>query len=395
MAYIIKILSIFIALPFVFIIRLVGPILKIRIGIIISSRLGHFVGNTEIYFCEREIGINKPKQWHIDIFYMNMPICNQQMAKLIKREIIVFPYWLLYPIHRVNRMIPNSVNYEVGTNTQEDRDVHNLLDKFLPHLKFTKVEEVEGLNGLNKLGVPIDKPFVCINVRDSAYLPGKNWSYHNYRDCNIKNFVLIAEELADRGYYIIRMGAKVHDKLISNNSQIIDYANNGMRSDFMDIYLGAKCAFAVSTGTGWDSIPEMFRRPVVYVNFMPFVYLHTSRRVLLSITKKHIWKESRKTMTLREIISSGAGSSYHSEDYELKGIDIIENTPEEIRDTVIEMEERLSGKWQSNSLDEILQQRFWKIFPTDSTCLEGKPLHGEVRARFGAAFLRNNQEWLQ
>ena len=395
MAYIIKILSIFIALPFVFIIRLVGPILKIRIGIIISSRLGHFVGNTEIYFCEREIGINKPKQWHIDIFYMNMPICNQQMAKLIKREIIVFPYWLLYPIHRVNRMIPNSVNYEVGTNTQEDRDVHNLLDKFLPHLKFTKVEEVEGLNGLNKLGVPIDKPFVCINVRDRAYLPGKNWSYHNYRDCNIKNFVLIAEELADRGYYIIRMGAKVHDKLISNNSQIIDYANNGMRSDFMDIYLGAKCAFAVSTGTGWDSIPEMFRRPVVYVNFMPFVYLHTSRRVLLSITKKHIWKESRKTMTLREIISSGAGSSYHSEDYELKGIDIIENTPEEIRDTVIEMEERLSGKWQSNSLDEILQQRFWKIFPTDSTCLEGKPLHGEVRARFGAAFLRNNQEWLQ
>ena len=83
-------------------------------------------------------------------------------------------------------------------------------------------------------------------------------------------------------------------------------------------------------------------------------------------------------------------------DYETKGVDLIENTPEEFRDVAIEMDERLSGTWQAHSDDEALQQRFWEIFPTDAVdTSKGNPLHGEIRARFGTAFLRNNPEWLK
>ena len=59
------------------------------------------------------------------------------------------------------------------------------------------------------------------------------------------------------------------------------------------------------------------------------------------------------------------------------------------------MDERLSETWQEHPEDKQLQMSFWEIFPTNSICLAGKPLHGDIRARFGAAFLRNNQEWLQ
>jgi hypothetical protein len=86
----------------------------------------------------------------------------------------------------------------------------------------------------------------------------------------------------------------------------------------------------------------------------------------------------------------------HTSDYESKDVDLIENTPEEIRDVAIEMAERIAGTWQAHPEDEALQQRFWEIFPTNAVdAYEVKPLHGEIRARFGAAYLRNNPEWLQ
>jgi putative glycosyltransferase (TIGR04372 family) len=277
--------------------------------------------------------------------------------------------------------------------------VHNLLDRFPPHLKFTPKEEVRGAAGLRALGIPHDARFVCLTVRDSAYLDVHlrgDWSYHNYRDSDIQNYILAAEELADRGYYVIRMGAKVREAIKTVNPRIIDYATNGMRSDFMDVYLGAKCEFCISTGMGLDTLPEIFRRPIVYVNLVPLGYLHTFRKEFISITKKHVSQEDRKSLTMREIFNHGVGFCVHTSGYASKGIELIENTPEEIREVVIEMAERLNGTWQPHEDDEALQHRFGEVFPTDAVEATNKrPLHGEIRARFGAHFLRNNREWLQ
>lgn len=386
--------------PVVLVLRLIRPWLLVRWGGLVSSRIGHFVANTEMYLCERDAGINVPQKRYIDLFYMAYnPICNQQLATMWKRVLHVWPSWILGPISRANRLIPGSAVHEIGNNTQHDRDVHNLLDRFPSHLEFTTEEETRGEAGLCAMGIPNGAHFVCLTVRDSAYLdchqPG-DWSYHNYRDSDIRNFMLAAEELADRGYYVIRMGAKVKAAMKSAHPRVIDYATNGMRSDFMDIYLGAKCEFCVSTGMGLDAIPEMFRRPIVYVNYVPLGYMVTFRKEFISITKRHISKEEGRSLTMREIFNHGVGFSSYTSDYEAKGIKLIESTREEIRDVVIEMTERLNRTWQPHADDEALQRRFWEIFPTDAVdASQGKPLHGEIRARFGAHFLRNNRDWLQ
>ena len=364
-----------------------------------SSRLGHFAGNTELYLCERDARINSPAQRYVDVFYMSKPICNQQLAIMWKRVLVVWPTWILVPIIRVNRMIPGGGPHEIGTNTQNDRDVHNLFDRFLPHLQFTSDEEEKGAAGLRAMGISIGAPFVCLIVRDSAYLnthQPKDWSYHNFRDTDISNYVLAAEALADRGYYVIRMGAMVHGVMTSTHSKIIDYATNGMRNDFMDIYLGAKCAFCISVGTGFDAVPIIFRRPIAYVNMVPIGYFATSREQFIGIFKHHFEVGNNCELSLAEIFAHGVGFCLTTSDYESKGIQLIENTPEEIRDVAVEMAERLNGTWQVHKDDEALQQRFWEIFPTGAVdAHEGNPLHGEVRARSGAAFLRNNRDWLQ
>jgi len=388
------------AVPVVLVFRLISPWLLVRWGGMISSRIGHFTTNTELYLCEQDAGIHVPEQRYLDIFYLgSMPICNQQLTIMWKRALRIWPSWSLAPIIRVNRMIPGGEGCEIGNNTQNDRDVHNLLDRFPPHLKFTLEEEARGEAGLRSLHIPHGARFVCLMVRDSAYLDAHrsgDWGYHNYRDSDIQNYILVSEELAERGYFVIRMGAKVREAMKTAHPRVIDYATNGMRSDFMDVYLGAKCEFCISTGLGLDAISEVFRRPIVYVNLVPLGFLRTFRKETISITKKHTSKEDGRILTMSEIFSHGVGFCMNTSGDESKGIELRENTPEEIRDVVIEMEERLNGTWQSHEDDEILQRRFWEIFPTDAVgANNGRPLHGEIRSHFGAHFLRNNRDWLR
>lgn len=389
------------AIPAVVVIRLVKPWLLVRFGGMISSRIGHFAANTELYLCERDAGINLPKQRYIDIFYCAFkPICNRQLMKMWNRVLHIWPAWILIPIAHVNRLFPGMEVHEIGHNTQNDRDVHNLLDCFSSHVQFTVEEEARGETGLREMGIFPGEPFICLTVRDSAYLDSHlkdcDFNYLNYRDSDVQNYVLASEELAERGYYVIRMGAKVNAAMKTTHPKIIDYATNGMRSDFMDIYLGAKCYFCISVGTGFDAVPVIFRRPVAYVNMVPLGYLFTFINHYIGITKHHFSVRLNRELTLKEIFEHGVGLSLYTSEYESAGISLIENTPEEIRDLAIEMVERLNSTWHSIEDDETLQKRFWEIFPIDAVdVFRERPLHGEIRVRFGAVFLRNNRFWLQ
>ena len=388
------------AVPSVLVIRFIRPWLLVRWGGLHTGRIGHFIGDTEMYLCEQDAGINVPTQRHVDIFHMgSIRVCNQQLESMWRRVLRIWPVWILGPFSLVNRLVPGGAVHEIGDNTQGARDVHNLMDRFPPHLEFTSEEEAHGKAGMRAMGITIGTPFVCLIVRDSAFLdavlPSGEWSYHNYRDCDIQNYVLAAEALADRGYFVIRMGAKVKTTMKTAHPRVIDYATNGMRSDFMDIYLGAKCEFCISTGTGFDTVPRMFRRPIVYTNMVPLGHIFTHRTQFLSITRRHLSTANNRELALSEIFNHNVGFCFLTDGYASKDIELIENTPEEIRDVVIEMAERLNGTWQLQEDDEALQRRFWEIFPIDSVGGNGRPMHGEIRARFGAHFLRNNLDWLQ
>ena len=396
-----KLLLYILVVPIVLVIRLIRPWFLVRWTGLISSRIGHFAANTEIYLCEKDVGINRPKQRHVDLFYMAYgPICNQQLGTMWKRVLCVWPSWMLAPISRVNRMIPGGAVHEIGNNTQHDRDVHNLRDQFPSYLEFTPEEEARGESYLRVMGIAAKTPFVCLNMRDSEYLDkhlhGGDFGYHNYRDSDIQSYVLAAEELADRGYFVIRMGANVRERMKTNHPRVIDYATNGMRSDFMDIYLSAKCDFFISTGEGLICVPQLFRRPIAVVNMVPLGYFFTYYSNLIGIIKHHYFIAENRIISLNEIFKHDVGFSLHTSDYESKGIKLIENTPEEIRDVVVEMAERLNGNWQPHEDDEALQGRFWEIFPKNAVdARQGRPLHGEIRGRFSAHYLRDNRNWLQ
>ena len=163
----------------------------------------------------------------------------------------------------------------------------------------------------------------------------------------------------------------------------------------MDIYLGSKCTFCISTHTGFDGIPLIFQKPIVYV-LVPLANLVTHNENNLMITKHHVHKKNKKELTISEIFSSNVALSVRGEEYELNDVELEENSPKEIKDLVIEMDERLNERWKDTKEDLLLQKRFWSIFEDRIKRLNYKKLlHGKIKARFGAKFLRENQNWIR
>ena len=340
----------------------------IRFGEIWSSRIGHMAGNMECYLCEKEAGLSKG----FDIWIHRGEPTSKQLAKMLGRVIHIGPTWFFHVVMVINGLFEGSEKHVI-TTSQLDRDINNLYAKQKPHLSFTKQEEEQGREGLKKLGIPEGAKWVCLIVRDSAYLP--QLGYHSYRDSEIDTYELAVRALADRGYYVVRMGVKVKKPLKVDHPKVIDFATNGTHSDFMSIYLGAHCEFAVSNGTGIDAIPAIFRRPICFVNYAPLEYLNTWIPNSLAIFKHY--EKDGKRMALKEVYDSKCGQFMSTPDFLDAGISLVDNTPEEIREVVLEMAD-------GAKTDD--QEKFWKDFPRSNSAYNDKPLHGEIKMRIGAKF---------
>lgn len=391
----IRLLLALFSLPVVFLIRLISPFILIRFFEFKPSCMGSLAVYPELYCCLKDKIYTKKRV--LDIFFVrDKVISNQQLFLMWARifpKIHTFLSFFLENISYVNKKIPFSENYFFDKYFQVSSH-RKLLGSTQSHLHFTEEEKQRGKSGLQSIGLPPDAKLVCLLVRDNAYMaehrPGMDDSLNNCRNSDINNFVLMAEEIADRGYYVIRMGAKVAAPLITNHKKIIDYAYNGLRTDFMDIYIASKCSFCISTGSGWDLVPNyLFRKPTALVNTpaigdiiacAPWFYLAT--------VKKYYDLSTRQELSVREIFERGLIHA-HSKGrggFQSEGIELIENTPEENRDVAIEMIERLEGTWQSKPGDDELQKLFWRFFidkPVDKY-----PLY------YSTIFLRNNPEWL-
>ena len=371
------------------VLRILSRVIPIRCAWILTPRIGHLVTNFEMLYTnllvtqaqggKRGVTIWVPSQEHVS---------NRFLFKLIKRQVFVVPRWLWIVVHRLNLIFPGGSIIDLGAGN--DRDVNNVLDKTPPTLKFSDREIRKGNRFLESLGLPKGARFVCLNVRDSSYLastyPQNDWSYHDYRNSSIINYVPAAEELTRRGYYVFRMGAVVDRPLLSQNSMIIDYAFNGMRTEFLDIFLGANCSFCVSTGTGFDGVPFSFRRPIVYVNCAPIASLPTFSTKFLLLAKTHVWSHDKTKLTFNEIVKAGVAFSSDSSEFLKAGIQLLENTPEQIYQAVAEMDDRINNKISDSSMYNDASDQFWSNY-RKILDLHGGILHGNLVAKYAKSEL--------
>ena len=91
----------------------------------------------------------------------------------------------------------------------------------------------------------------------------------NYLSNDIDNYKESAMYLAQKGYWVFRMGKGAKKRFDIDHPKIFDYAFSDYRSDFLDVWLMANCNFCISTGTGIDAVATIFRRPILMINYIP------------------------------------------------------------------------------------------------------------------------------
>jgi putative glycosyltransferase (TIGR04372 family) len=374
------------AVPVALLLRALRPLILVRVGGLISHRIGHFAINTELYLCERGAGLHARRTFDVFTLYRLEPVCNQQLRRMWGRVLRIWPGASI--VDRVSRLLPGWRAHVVPRGS--DRDRRGLLERFPAHLRFTPEEEERGRAGLREMGIADGAPFVCFHARDAAYLEATlprgragAWSYHGHRDSSIQKSVPAMEELARRGHVALRMGAVVKESLATDHPRIVDYGWK-WRTDFLDVYLSARCRFFVATSAGIGAVAAIFRVPIAFVNYIPLEVVQTWGAHDLAIFKKLWIRGERRFMTCREMLATGASRFERAGQYEALGVEPVEHTPEEITALVVEMDERLSGTWKESAEDPELQARFAALFAPGHEFARRAP-------RIGSEFLRQNR----
>jgi putative glycosyltransferase (TIGR04372 family) len=375
-------------------IRLIRPVRYYRLGRLPSHEIGHYATNVEVYLCEKDAEVNSHTKKSVDIWYRNPTsgVSNQQLDKMWARTIRISDSPIVRYADAISRRLPGGAKYSIQ---HHDRDAYALFDKMPPHLSFTSGEILEGEKFLDSVRTHPGQKFVCLAVRDSSYkreqFEDRDVVKDDYRNNDIDNYQKVAEHLAKDGYLVFRMGAKVERPFVADSPLVIDYASNGMRSEFLDIYLGANCELFISSVLGIDSIPEIFRRPRVLTNYVPIGNFGKYGPRDLIIPKQYWLKSESRFLRFSEIVASTKGLGSCTE-YERAGLNLVENTPQEILDATYELLDRRRGTWTQLSTSQELVAKFWFYYYQ----LNPKPIQSHVKGQeplIGSNFLQDNLHW--
>lgn len=361
--------------------RAVRPLKSVRIGALKHDRIGHLSANTEIFLRRRALGKEDPRTSYL---FLSSPPANRQLLRMIRRRVPV----LSFP-HAFGLWTRGLKPFLGRTEFEIDLFRHSYeYDEFQragPQLSFTPEEEERGKTLLRGLGVPDGAPFACFHSRDSAYLqssqPGNDWSYHDYRDCSIDNYLPAARALAARGLTMVRMGRCV-GRPLGNEPGIVDYAATAP-DDFADIYLLARCKFLLGSTAGLSCVPLCFDVPVAMANLVPIgrPLWHPHD---LFIPKRVRERASGRFLPVRELVSTGVFDWTSGKKYDAAGLETVENSAEEVAELAEEINARIDGSWTSAPEDEELQRRFWAELPA-SHPVSRSP------SRVGSGFLRRHR----
>ena len=169
---------------------------------------------------------------------------------------------------------------------------------------------------------------------------------------------------------------------------VIDYPHSVIYSDRMDIILCGLCRFFIATSSGLYTVAKAFGKPIVQTNYLPTSSIYFSKQdVFLPKLSKRV-KDST-LLKFSEIMSAPFSFGIHDINYKRMGVELINNTPEEIAEIVEEMIDKLDGQFKIDATDEDLQAKFKDMTARVETLydLDNVPINCQI----GTHFLRRYQ----
>lgn len=345
-------------------------------------RIGHLCAEPDCYIKEGLLGLH-PKYFTI-AFAPENSVANAHLLKYWSKYIQFITNPSLCRI--IKRFIVKpEIEYDVQqycvaiNQTADAFKIQALWGDRPPLLTIKSEDVIRGEDCLKKMGLPPGLWFICVHSREGGYSPSDE-HYHSFRNSEIENYFLAMNEIAKRGGWCIRMGDPSMKKLPAMNN-VIDYAHSVHRADWLDLYIAARCKFFLGNSSGAFGMASIFGVPVATVNMAPLSATLPYGIRDIGIPKLLREKSSGKMLTFREVLSSPLGDARYAEIYEREGIELLDNTPEDVLDLTLEQLERVNGTIQYTDEDERLQQQFKSLMHP------GHYTYGSA-SRIGRGFLR-------
>ena len=128
-------------------------------------------------------------------------------------------------------------------------------------LQLTQEHMAVGENFIMTCGIQANK-FVTIQIRDGAY-GGNNGLARN---SSLLDYIETINYLVNNGLGVVVIRNDINTPFPYAGRRVIDYANSGMRSSTLDLYLLSQCMFFICNLSGPLEIANSFCTPVLLTN---------------------------------------------------------------------------------------------------------------------------------
>ena len=353
------------------------------------TRIGHLLAEPDCYLKEERLGLI-PKH-RIIMLASKRWVANQATLWYWRQYFIVVTspmiIRLLRPFswHPLTRL---DVSKYVGAinETAVFPKIQALWADRPPLLNINQEDICRGQKALGEIGVPSGTWFVCIHSREGGYSPSDE-HVHNFRNSCFEDYSMAIEHIISLGGMCIMMGDPTM-RPASKMEGLVDYAHHPIRCDWLDLYIAANCRFFLGNTSGAFYMSSVFGVPVACANMTPLGAVFPCGKKDIGIPKLYKDTFSGRLLSFKEILDSPASNFRYSSEFNAAGLELVNNSPEEIKDLAIEQLERIaSPNFVYDKQDEALQIRFRELFRP------GHYMYGSA-SRVGRAFLKQYQHLL-
>lgn len=340
---------------------IVGHLLGYRRVTIITDRIGHLSSEIDCFLKLKELG-ELPNYK----FFIAAPL-----ERIANRHL--YSYWEKHLCWIVNRffcfiLLAMSrywfLRYDVSdyvlklNSSQKIYEVNSRWRSRPPILHLSNGDLTFSESELVNLGVPKDRWFACIHVREAGFSRYDD-ATHAYRNAEPGALLGAIEEIRKKGGICVRMGDKSNTPM-PNIDGLIDYAFSDFRSARMDVILCAKAKFFLGNTSGISFLSSIFGVPSLLVNMIPtsaVAYLCCD----LSIPKLIYDRKKDRLLTFSEVFESGIANFRYTKLFERLDLAPIDNSSEEIAKATVEMIDKID-RGSATACRSDLQKHFSSYF---------------------------------
>jgi putative glycosyltransferase (TIGR04372 family) len=351
-----SLLTIFVGYPLAVLQRISFSVLKLRICIFPTNYLGHFV-----FEADRYISLNLGTGYRT--YFTTQPnIANSHFLKILAQRLKFFPRFIIVPIYLAQHSLPRNSKYILKIGSAGGLPDEVLVRRSNPWFSIDCLDNYPIKNKVHYHGKV--KPIITFFLRDSDFRSELNNAStlrsSNYRDVTANNYIPLTKSLSSH-FSIVKMGRGTKYRQDQDNKFWYNYSVSEDQSDFNDFLLAGSSDVCVTTDSGSITIPLLFRKRIVQTNLSLFGLINGPSSTFVTL-KDYRYISSGKLLSFKELFELGIHTISDQKDFDLLGVEVIENSQEDLSQLAEEIEDLYSEIWRPNKLNQevclIIQKQF-------------------------------------